>query len=267
MCIAVFLWQSHPLYPFLLLLNRDEFYSRPTQPLAWWPGDRILGGKDGQAGGTWLASSRDGRVAFITNFRETEEHPNPKSRGELPRCFLESNKSPWEFAVELLKEADQYNGFNLILVDICSRTMVYVSNRPKKDNPSFSMVTPGIHVLTNANLDAAWPKGERLRHNFKELIDQYGESEFPIKEMVEKLMTNKIRDEESLLPGIHPPLREYPLSSIFVEADFPWGRYGTRSSSAFFVKSSGEASFYEKYLDDLDGKWKEKMMTYQINLA
>lgn len=28
MCIAVFLWQAHPLYPFLLLLNRDEYHSR-----------------------------------------------------------------------------------------------------------------------------------------------------------------------------------------------------------------------------------------------
>lgn len=36
--------------------------------------------------------------------------------------------------------------------------MVYVTNRPKEDNPSVIEVTPGIHVLTNASLDAAWPK-------------------------------------------------------------------------------------------------------------
>ncbi|KAF7834547.1 transport and Golgi organization 2-like protein [Senna tora] len=265
MCIAVFLWQAHPLYPFLLLHNRDEYYSRPTQPLAWWPDDKILGGRDRQAGGTWLASTRNGRVALITNFRERKELSNPKSRGELPIRFLESSMSAREFAEQILKEADQYNGFNLILVDICNRTMLYVTNRAKGDNPSVSEITPGIHVLTNASLDAAWPKGERLRHNFKELVDQYGESEYPIKEMVEKLMTNTIKDEESLLPGIHPPQREYPLSSIFVEVDFPWGRYGTRSSSALLVKSNGEVCFYEKYLDDVDVQWKEKTVTYQIN--
>ena len=39
--------------------------------------------------------------------------------------------------------------------------------------------------------------------------------------MVKKLMENRIKDDEKLLPGIHPPEREYPLSSIFVEVEFP----------------------------------------------
>lgn len=72
--------------------------------------------------------------------------------------WSQSNKSPQEVAEQIVKEADQYNGFNLILVDICSRTMVYVTNRPKEDSVNISEVTPGIHVLTNGGLDAAWPK-------------------------------------------------------------------------------------------------------------
>lgn len=28
MCIAVFMWQAHSMYPFLLLLNRDEYHNR-----------------------------------------------------------------------------------------------------------------------------------------------------------------------------------------------------------------------------------------------
>ena len=40
--------------------------------------------------------------------------------------------------------------------------------------------------------------------------------------MVEKLMTNTIRDDDqSLLPGIYPPEREHYLSSIFVDAVTP----------------------------------------------
>ncbi|KAK7362471.1 hypothetical protein VNO77_04585 [Canavalia gladiata] len=89
MCMAVFMWQSHPKYPFLLLHNRDEFYSRPTEPLAWWEGETILGGKDGVSGGTWLGSTRNGRIAFLTNFRERETLPNPKTRGDLPLRFLQ----------------------------------------------------------------------------------------------------------------------------------------------------------------------------------
>ncbi|KAI5387277.1 hypothetical protein KIW84_073423, partial [Lathyrus oleraceus] len=155
MCITVFMWQAHPKYPFLLLLNRDEFHSRPTEPLAWWGGETILGGRDGLCGGTWLASTKDGRVAFLTNVRELQNIPQPNTRGDLPLRFLQSNKSPQEFAEEVLKEAHLYNGFNLVLADICTSTMVYVFNRPKH---GYLSVSPGIHVLTNASLDASWPK-------------------------------------------------------------------------------------------------------------
>nr|KYP43655.1 Ser/Thr-rich protein T10 in DGCR region [Cajanus cajan] len=263
MCIAVFMWQTHPKYPFLLLHNRDEFYSRPTEALAWWEGETVLGGRDGLGGGTWLGSTKDGRIAFLTNFREVENLPHPKTRGDLPLRFLQSKKSTLEFAEEVVKEAHQYNGFNLILADICSSTMVYVFNRPKQHHLSVAQVTPGIHVLTNAALDAPWPKAERLRYNFKEFIDQYGESDLPFKEMVEKLMTNTVKDEECMLPGIQPPEREYPLSSIFVDAQLSSGHYGTRSSSALFVKSNKEVTFYDKYLDQR--QWKEKMVTYKIS--
>uniref|UniRef100_A0A5B7BDP4 Transport and Golgi organization 2 homolog n=1 Tax=Davidia involucrata TaxID=16924 RepID=A0A5B7BDP4_DAVIN len=162
MCIAVFIWQTHPLYPFLLLLNRDEYHNRPTKPLAWWEGSDILGGKDGLAGGTWLACTGDGRVAFLTNVREVNSQPQAKSRGDLPVRFLESKKNPMEFAEELVEEAGQYNGFNLIIADISSKTMVYITNRPKEDNISITEVSPGIHVLSNARLDSPWPKVRRL---------------------------------------------------------------------------------------------------------
>lgn len=120
MCIAVFMWQADPKYPFLLLLNRDEFYSRwvflfsfsglriwvetnmdrfiyrwalkierPTESLAWWGGEMILAARDALGGGTWLGSTRDGRIAFLTNFREVENLPHPKTRGDLPLRFLQ----------------------------------------------------------------------------------------------------------------------------------------------------------------------------------
>ena len=39
--------------------------------------------------------------------------------------------------------------------------------------------------------------------------------------MAEILMTNTIKDDESMLPGIYPSEREHQLSSIFIEADTP----------------------------------------------
>ncbi|CAJ2638111.1 unnamed protein product [Trifolium pratense] len=83
--------------------------------------------------------------------------------------------------------------------------------------------------------------------------------------MVEKLMTNTIKDDEQcLLPGIRPPELEFPLSSIFVDIQLPLGAYGTRSSSALFVTSNKEVTFYEKHLDQK--QWKENTVTYQIRM-
>ncbi|GMH02901.1 hypothetical protein Nepgr_004740 [Nepenthes gracilis] len=262
MCIAVFIWQAHPLYPFLLLLNRDEYHSRPTKPAGWWDGGDILGGRDEQGGGTWLACSRSGRLAFLTNVREIQRIPQAKSRGDLPVRFLESKKNPMEFAQEIKEEADYYNGFNLILTDLCSKIMAYITNRPKEDEPSILQVSSGIHVLTNANLDNNWPKAQRLGHNFKELSDAYGDEEMDAKEMVEKLMMDTVKADKTTLPGIYPPEFEYQLSSIFVETDTPLGHYGTRSTSAVLMKVTGEMSFYERYLDK--NSWKEHTINYQI---
>lgn len=64
-------------------------------------------------------------------------------------------------------------------------------------------------------------QSERLRHSFKELLDLYGDDEVAVAEMVEKLMRDTVRDEESVLPHIYPVEKEYYLSSIFVEAETP----------------------------------------------
>ncbi|XP_022140668.1 transport and Golgi organization 2 homolog [Momordica charantia] len=263
MCIAAFLWQAHPLYPFFLLLNRDEYRTRPTKPLEWWECGDILGGRDGLAGGTWLACSRNGRVAFVTNFREVQSLPQAKSRGELPVRFLKSKKAPLDFAKEVAKEADQYNGFNLIVAEISSKTMFYITNRPTNDSPSLvTEVSPGIHVLTNAQLDSPWPKAQRLDQSFRDLVDKNGDRELPTEEMVEKLMTNTIKDDESLLPGIYSPRREYQYSSIFVDTDTELGRYGTGSISALSVKNSGEATFSQRNLQN--DEWIDNSFTFQI---
>ena len=62
-----------------------------------------------------------------------------------------------EYATEIAKEADQYNGFNLVLADVHSGTMVYISNKPG-DAPVVQTVSPGCHVLSNAAIDSPWPK-------------------------------------------------------------------------------------------------------------
>jgi uncharacterized protein with NRDE domain len=62
-----------------------------------------------------------------------------------------------EYATEIAKEADQYNGFNLILADVHLGTMVYISNKPNGASV-VQPVSPGCHVLSNAAIDSPWPK-------------------------------------------------------------------------------------------------------------
>ncbi|KAL4557583.1 hypothetical protein LXL04_035766 [Taraxacum kok-saghyz] len=263
MCIAVFAWQAHPLYPFLLLLNRDEYHHRPTKAVGWWEGGEILGGRDEVAGGTWLACTRGGRVSFLTNVLELHTLPEAKSRGDLPLRFLESNKSPEEFAKELVKEVHEYNGFNLITIDLSSNTMFYISNRPKGEPPTIQQVQPGIHVLSNAKLNSPWPKAQRLKFNFKKLLSTYNEDEdIPIKDMIDKLMRDTMKANKSQLPNICSVDWEHNLSSIFVDVGTPLGRYGTRSMIGVSIKDTEEASFHETYIER--ETWWEKTVNYYI---
>ncbi|KHN09130.1 Ser/Thr-rich protein T10 in DGCR region [Glycine soja] len=263
MCIALFLWQCHPLYPFLLLNNRDEYHNRqPTKPVSWWEDCDILAGRDEIAMGTWLACSTQGRVAFLTNVLELHTLPEAKRRGDLPVLFLRSSKKPKEFAESLKLEAHYYNGFNIVVADIVSKSMVYISNRPKGQPITIKEVPPGLHVLSNDKLDSPWHKALRLEFSFKEHVAKYGEGEIPVKEVIQKLMKDKVKADKSSLPRICSPDWEFNLSSIFVEVETPLGLYGTRSSAALTVRSRGEANFYEVYLDDT--KWKEHAIDFHI---
>ncbi|RWW02546.1 hypothetical protein GW17_00034354 [Ensete ventricosum] len=219
----------------------------PSLPaLAWWGEGhgKILGGRDVLAGGTWLGCTRDGRLAFLTNVLEPDNLPCAKTRGDLP-----SWKSPLEFAEELVMEARDYNGFNLILADIPSKLMVYISNRPKEEPISIQVVSPGLHVLSNAKLDTPWYKAQRLGMRFRDLLVKYDQEEIPEKEMVDKLMSDTARADRDRLPNTGCDTEyEFKLSSIFVE---------------FETKQvDGNARFYEKYLEK--GVWKDHAVSYNI---
>ncbi|KAL2895180.1 Transport and Golgi organization 2-like protein [Bienertia sinuspersici] len=263
MCIAAFAWQAFSVHPFVLLLNRDEYHNRPTKPLGWWEGGEILGGRDEVGGGTWLACSKKGKVAFVTNVLELHTLPEAKSRGELPVRFLKGKQSPREYAEMLAKEAEEYNGFNLIVADLSSKSMIYITNRANGESVRIQEVPPGLHVLSNAKLDSPWPKAERLALKFKKMMYKFGESEIiPVKDMVNKLMRDTKKADESRLPHICQLEWEFSLSSIFVKADTSEGYYGTRSTAAITVSGNGEVSFYETYLEK--EMWKEQIINYCI---
>ncbi|TJX48442.1 NRDE family protein, partial [Soehngenia saccharolytica] len=124
-------------------------------------------------------------------------------------------------------------------------------------------VSPGMHVLSNAQLDTPWPKVQRMRHKFEELLKKYGQDEIPETKIIENVMKDTVYADRSLLPttGCDPDW-EYKLSPIFIYSDSDRGPYGTRSMVVLSLKPTGEMAFYEQYLED--GKWKEHKITYEI---
>ena len=117
MCLILIATNHHPFYPLIIAANRDEFYHRPTAPLAFWDDHpEILAGRDLQEMGTWLGVTKKGRIAAITNYRDpTDINPNAPSRGLLVSDFLISDM-PAEAYLNAIENSDKnYNGFNLVV--------------------------------------------------------------------------------------------------------------------------------------------------------
>nr|CAD1830636.1 unnamed protein product [Ananas comosus var. bracteatus] len=211
-----------------------------------------------------MGVTKDGRLAFLTNVLEPDSIPDAKTRGDLPLRFLQSKKSPATVAKEIAKEAENYNGFNLILADLRANVMVYVSNRPQGEAAAVQIVPPGLHVLSNAKLDSPWPKAQRLGTKFREFLWEHGEEEtIEQKEMAERLMKDTTKADKDQLPNTGCDANwELNLSPVFVEIDTKQGRYGTRSTAVLSVTANGDVSFYEKYLEG--GVWKDHTVEYHI---
>ena len=89
MCLIVVALGAAPRYPLVVAANRDEQHARPTRAAAWWSdAPHVVGGRDLQAGGTWLAMDRRGRFAAVTNIRDPNRPIGLRSRGSLVADFL-----------------------------------------------------------------------------------------------------------------------------------------------------------------------------------
>ncbi len=203
MCLIAMAWGVSAQYPLVIASNRDEFYARPTAPLAEWTtreGHTIYSGRDLRDGGTWLGFAQDGRFAMLTNVRNSAA-PAPdsaRSRGALVMDWLTSQRGAAAWWDALKPTA--YAGFNLILGDWVRQECHYVSNqhlaglpahlepntplaqwniaRAATDNVANYGPAPiprgQIVGLSNAALNTPWPKtlhlvgalGDALGHGF-----------------------------------------------------------------------------------------------------
>ena len=234
MCLIVFAINKHPDYSLILAANRDEFYARPTSPAMFWPETpAILGGRDKQAGGTWMAMHQDGRMAAVTNYRDLSNlKSDARSRGELPVNFLTGNVQADSFLSELDQEAENYNGFNLLLYEAGS--MFHYSNYENKINKLDS----GIYGLSNALLDTDWPKVRRLKRAFSKVID----GDFSHDDLMSILQNSELADDDQLPNTGVPKPMEKMLSAIRIQSE----NYGTCSSSVLTISKHGDVMFTEQ---------------------
>jgi hypothetical protein len=135
--------------PLLMLGVRDEFTGRPWQPPArHWPGSPLIGGRDEQAGGTWLAVHPElPRVSCILNARGEFAPPSRRrSRGKLP-LLAAAEGQPALSALHGDSEAlVSYDPFHLVSADLTAVRMLSWDGR----QAALSDLCPGTHVLTNA---------------------------------------------------------------------------------------------------------------------
>ena len=230
MCLIVVGWRVHPDYPLVVAANRDEFYARPTAALARWPdAPEIIGGRDLEAGGTWLGISEAGRFAAVTNVREPGMAPGKLSRGALTRQFLCAPLSAVDYASTI--DGASYSGFNLLISD--NQTLVYFSNRDGQART----LAPGIYGLSNHRLDTPWPKLLAARTNFSNALTM-----LPDESAFFDLMGDASIVADESLPSTGVPIEwERLLSAIFVKSE----TYGTRASTLAWQRTDGVVTVHE----------------------
>lgn len=236
MCLLAIAWNTHPTWRVLLAGNRDEFHERPTAALARWT-DRpdLVGGRDLQSGGTWLAVGPGGRMATVTNVRDPALlRPGAPSRGALVTGFLAGAEDAKSQAESLQARAAAFAPFNLLLAD--ADQCMYLSNYPA---PRHAPLSPGVHGLSNGDLDEPWPKTLALAGQLRRWIDS-GTTDV---DALWRALADETPAADRDLPDTGVGLdRERMLSPAFIRHPI----YGTRASTLLAIDHRGRGWITER---------------------
>lgn len=235
MCLIAFAWHAHPRWRLLLAGNRDEFHARPSAPLAWWKDKPILGGRDLEAGGTWLGVTDAGRCCVVTNVRDPRDPQHGASRGLLATDYLTGSDDATAHAEKLLETAADYRPFNLLTFD--AEHGFYIGNRPV---PRVQAIVQGVHGLSNADFNTPWPKTRTLMKRLQDWIDAGHEDD--VAPLFDALADEQ-QATDDLLPDTGVGLeRERWLSSAFIRGE----HYGTRASTIVAIGYDGKGWIAER---------------------
>lgn len=236
MCLVLVAWRAHSDYPLVVAANRDEFFTRPTVAAGFWPGDRVLAGRDLKEGGTWMGCARGGpgfRFAALTNYRDPGRQAEGKAtRGRLAAEFLAGTQAPADYLAALAGRVAEYNGFNLMVGDGGSLACL------ESVTGTVHLLEPGVHGLSNHLLNTPWPKVRAARSALSAALSALPDD----RPLFDLLRDDAVHPDESL-PRTGVSLAwERLLSSAFVKAP----GYGTRSSTVLKVSRGGTLTFDEQ---------------------
>ncbi len=219
MCLIALAFNPGKSRHLLLVANRDEFHERPTRPMAWWQWpDGLLAGRDERAGGTWLAVSRNGRFAAVTNIRDPKAEAGRRSRGRLPFEYFQTDSDPESYVRRVYEQRAETGPFNLLAGD---RSQLWHCS----SQVSPCRIEPGVHALSNGRLDDPWPKSRRVARALSGLLDSPAE---PDAERLFDLMNDRQPAPDEELPDTGIGLAvERVLSPPFIVTP----HYGTRCTT------------------------------------
>jgi uncharacterized protein with NRDE domain len=240
MCLIVFAWRpTHP-QPLILAANRDEFYARPTLPLAQWEdGPHVYAGRDLEAGGTWLGVTAEGRFAALTNIRDPGQPLGRRSRGELVAQFLTGSMPIEAYLREVAGRSAEYSGFNLLVGD--REALHFLSAA----SPIPQRLAPGIYGVSNAGLDTPWPKLLKAKAALSEQLNE------PDPEAMFGFLADAEAAPDADLPSTGVGLAtEKLLSSVFIASP----NYGTRASTVLMSNADGSRRLIERSFGPYGGR-------------
>ena len=232
MCLIVFAWRPDHAQPLIVAANRDEFYARPSLPLAQWPeAPHVHAGRDLEAGGSWLGIGANGRFAALTNIRDPHQPPARKSRGELVAGFLTGDQSLEDYLADVVDRSPDYAGFNLLLGN--HHELWHFNARMSEP----VMLESGVYGLSNAGLDTPWPKLLKAKAALSAVLDD------PTPTRLLALLSDAQTAPFAELPDTGVGLAtETLLSSVFIASQ----SYGTRASTALIVQADGSRHMVER---------------------
>jgi uncharacterized protein with NRDE domain len=152
-CTIVLAWQVFEETPIALAANRDEAFTRESDPPAvreW--GNRVVAPADAKANGTWVGYNEHRVVAAITNRWTDTDLAGNRSRGLLVRdCLSHADAESAARAVEKAVRETEYSGFNLLLADATAAVLFSWDGQL-----AVRTLKPGVHVVVNVGADGEY---------------------------------------------------------------------------------------------------------------